>query len=428
MKKITFLLSFIGLAMFSSAQTKITFEDQTLNGAATLYSGTATVVANPVKTGINTSSYCLDVVNNGYAPVKFTNFTVPSGAKTAYQYVTLKFKIAYKGINGSAASDVNYPAVDVFSSPTSPVLDATEKLGSIGNVWSTPITTPSTDSLVWKSAQFTMSASVLANIPSGMLVLKLAKNRCEYLIDDVELVPSPIYGTNILSLYDFESDALSTAYTAANVYGGTVACTSVVVADPKLTPTKSLQVSPTSYNQVASFNVTLPGGRLLTEYDRLYFDSYVTAATYAQTWVAANSTIIYKDASGYPSVGTAATWVTKDYELASMPASNNFTLYIGYYSMNSGSYYLDNIKLNLKATGGTTALNQKQVNPLVVSCDGSALRLNMTVDKIEMFDMSGRSVITRNNVKELNVSMLNNGVYIVKSSLAGESYTTKVLK
>ena len=96
--------------------------------------------------------------------------------------------------------------------------------------------------------------------------------------------------------------------------------------------------------------------------------------------------------------------------------------------MNSGSYYLDNIKLNLKATGGTTALNQKQVNPLVVSCDGSALRLNMTVDKIEMFDMSGRSVITRNNVKELNVSMLNNGVYIVKSSLAGESYTTKVLK
>jgi len=419
MKKITFLVSFLGVALFSSAQTKITFENQGFNGAAALYNGTVSVVANPVTTGINTSAYCLDVVNNGYVPVKFTNFTVPAGTKTAYPYVTLKLKIAYKGINGSAGSDVSYPAMDVFSSPASPVLDATEKLGSIANVWGTPVTTPTTDSLVWKSVQFTMSASALASIPGGMLVLKLAKNKCEYLIDDVELVPSPIYATTILSVDDFESKALNYAYTTANIYGGTVACTAVVAADPVTSTAKALLVSPAAYNQVASFAVTLPTGALLTDYDRLYFDTYSVAINYAQAYIAANTTVIYKDVSGYPSQGAAATWVTKDYELpATVPASNTFTLFIGYTSMSSGSYYIDNVKLNRKTTGPTTEINQRNVNSLVISCDGSILHLNLSVDRIELIDLGGRSVMTQNNVKELNVSKLNSGIYIVKSSLA----------
>ena len=96
MKKTTLLLSFFAFVLFCSAQTKITFENQDLNGAATVYGGSATVVANPSISGINTSKYCLDVVNDGYAPVKFSNFTIPTGSNTSYPYVILKFKIAYK--------------------------------------------------------------------------------------------------------------------------------------------------------------------------------------------------------------------------------------------------------------------------------------------------------------------------------------------
>ena len=423
MKKITFLLSFLGLALFSSAQTKISFEDQGLNGAAAASGGTVSVVANPVKTGVNTSAYCLDVVNNSYAAIKFANFTIPTGSKAAYPYVTLKFKIAYKAYNGS--SDLDYPLVNVFSSAASPLLDATEKLGSISNVWGTH----AADSLVWKNVQFSMPTSALATIPNGKLVLQVAKPKCEYLLDDIELIPSPLFGTNILTLYNFESNAINYAYTAANIYGGTVACTAVVAADPVTSTAKALLVSPTAYNQVASFSVTLPTGALLTDYDRLYFDYYSTAVNYAQAYIAANTTVIYKDATDYPTQGAAATWVTKDYELpTTVPASNTFTLFVGYTSMNSGSYYIDNVKLNHKAAGQTTGINQNHVNPLVISCDGSTLHLNMLVDRIELFDLGGRSVLAQSNIKELNVSKLNNGIYIVKSSLAGETYITKVVK
>ena len=414
--------------MAMSAQTKITFENQALNGASVMYNGTATVVANPATTGINTSAYCLDVVDNGYAPVKLSNFQISTGSKTTYAFVKLKFKIAYKSINGaSPASDVNYPSIDVYSSAGgSSLVDASEKLGSIGSAWGTPITTPTTDSLVWKNAEFTFSASALATIPNGTLILKLAKNKCEYLIDDIEVIPSPVYGSNILSCFNFESSTIGEAYTTANVYGGTVASTAIVAADPAATSTNALKMTSTAYNQVISLSITLPIGKLLTDYDRLYFDRYSTAVQYTQAKIMANTTTIYADASGYPSQGAAATWVTKDYELSSsVTASNAFTLFIGY-AINNDAYYIDNVKLHLRDI--TTGTKTTEVNPLIVYCAGNTIKISDVASQIDVYNVEGRLLVSAKNTSVINVSNLGKGIYIVKAQVNGQTFNSKVSK
>ena len=398
-----------------SAQTKITFEDQTLNGAAVMYGGTVNVAANPVTTGINSSAYCIDVVNNGYAPVKFVNFNIPAGLAATYQYAKLKFKIAYKAFNGG--TDLNYPQVDIYSASTFN-LDATEKLGTVSNVWGDH----TTDSLVWKNVEFVFSTSSLASIPQGVLVLKIAKPKCEYLIDDLELMAA----TTSSTLFDFESNAIGDSYTTINIYGGTVASTAKVVANPTDATKKSLEVTSTAYNQAASFTVVLPNGKLLTDYSKLTFDRYSTTTNYAQAYIYADAVEIYKDASGYPSQGSAATWVTKEYDLpATVSASNSFALKIGYTSMNSGAYLLDNIKLVPKTS---TDVHNQENGVLIIRDIDNSFVLNKTAQILEVYNLQGRLMESLMNTNLMDQSKLSAGIYLIKALIDGEKYVTKVVK
>ena len=420
------LFIFCMAAMVASAQSKITFEDNTLNGAAAIYGGSVAVVANPVTTGINTSANCLDVVNNGYAPVKFSNFSFAAGTASAYPYVKVKFKIAYKGYNGG--SDLDYPQIDVYSSATTPVLDATEKLGSIGSGWGSH----TSDSLVWKSAEFTMSSSALASVPGGILVLKVAKSKCEYLLDDIELVPSPLYNSNVITLENFEnaqvgdvSSFLLLKYWSTTSTVGTAS----VDNDPVSASSKVLKITPTDYNGVVNFNVTLPNSKTLDAYDRLYFDLYFNSSNglYAQPYIYAGSTLIYQVSSGYPSQGTNAVWNTKDYELSGMPASNNFTLKIGYTSNNSVTYYLDNVKLHLKESG--TGVNSVHAaRPLVIYLSGNTYKMNMIMDRVQVLDVQGRELQNLKSVDQLDATKLPSGAYVVKASVGSDTYTAKIVK
>jgi len=430
MKKITLLISFLVVTLVVSAQTKITFEDNTVNGAAALYGGSVSVISNPVKTGLNTSAYCLDVVNDGYAPIKFSNFTIPTGTSTVYPYVKIKFKIAYKGYNGG--TDLDYPQVDVYSSPASPILDATEKLGSITSAWGTH----ASDSLVWKTAEFTISASLLASVPNGILVLKVAKSKCEYLLDDIELVPSPIYNSNVITVENFENAVVGDAatYQLYKYWSTTATVGSATVAvDPVAGVSKTLKVIPTDYNGVINFNVTLPTGKTLDNYDRLYFDLYFNNSNglYAQPYIAAttagNDSVIYKVTSSYPSQGTNAIWNTKDYELVKMPALNSFRIKIGYTSNNSVTYYLDNVKLHLReGTSGFESVSD--ASPLVIYQSGFSYKMNMTMNKVEVIDVRGRVVLSQNDASEISASHLARGFYIVKATLVNTTYIGKIIK
>ncbi|MFT3752816.1 MAG: T9SS type A sorting domain-containing protein [Paludibacter sp.] len=426
MKKFELIISLLFLCVYMNAQTKITFEDNTLNGSAIVYGGNVSVIANPAKTGINASSYCLDIVNDGFAPVKFPTFAIPTGTAASYPYAKIKFKIAYKAYNGG--SDLDYPQIDLYSSAENPLLDATEKLGTISSAWGSH----TSDSLVWKSAEFTFSTSALSAIPNGTLILKLAKSKCEYLIDDIEVIPSPTYNPNMLTLENFENKVIgdATSYPLYKYWSTTSTVgTATIAADPLSSSGNTLKITPTDYNGVINLNVTLPTGKTLDMYDRLYFDLYYNNANglYAQPYVYADATVIYQVTSGYPSQGSNTIWNTKDYELTGMPTTSNFVLKIGYTSNNSIAYYFDNIKLHLKES--TTNLEYAQNHlPLFISQNGNVYKLNMTVDRIVLTDMNGRRTLQLTHTDHINGSALQKGIYILKAFKGESQYTTKIIK
>lgn len=429
MNKITFLILFLAFSFVANAQTKITFEDNTTNGAAIIYGGTVSVVENPVKTGINTSNYCLDIINDGYAPVKFSNFNIPTGTKTAYPYVMLKFKIAYKAFNGG--TDLDYPQVDVFSSAASPTIGAEEKIGATTSAWGSH----TSDSLVWKSVSFTFSASLLTTIPNGILVLKVAKPKCEYLIDDIELIPSPVFNPNIFTIEDFESKTIGDAGNYVLYWSDTSAAagTCVVATDPSTATnpssvsTKSLKITPSGYNGTALFNVILPSGKSLNQYDLLYYDVFFSNSLYAQDYVSVNGSVVAQTTSGYPSQGTINQWNTKTVALSGLSTSSSFVVKTGYTSNNSIAYYLDNIKLHLNESV-TGLISSGNVKPLLVYVSDNSIKMNLTADFLLLTDLNGKRILNAKNVSIFDASSLENGIYILKAISKGELYTTKIVK
>ena len=440
MRKFTLLLTsvLIGLTMSAQSLIRINFEDNTTNSAAVVSAhgtGSVSVVSNPVTTGINSSSYCLEVNNTNYAPVEFPTFSIPTGTASAYPYWKLRFKVAYIGINGGSLSDMNYPAVSVYSSAASPTLGSEELLGSISNVWGTA--TASGDSGVWKTAEFLLSSSALATIPNGILVLKLAKSKCLYLLDDIELIPSLTNGTGFTTLVDFEGATIgdATTYPAANIYGGTVSGTSTVAANPSSTAASTtlplgntssecLQVSPTNYNLVGSMNISLSGN--INAYDFIYFDRYFASLSYNQLYVSLGGNVLYKENSNkYPSI--ASGWYTEAWGIPSTATgSGSVSLWIGYTNMNSGSYYLDNIKIHTKSV--STGINETKSTILAIYAQGDDFHINQVVDKAALYDMNGRQLIEQENTNTISALGLPHGIYVIKSLLNNQIYINKVVK
>lgn len=107
MKKTTFLIVFVCMAIFSFGQTKITFESDaigTAGGASAVWDGgTVGVIANAYTTG-NPSTKVLHVQNNGYLGVHFSNVSIPASAQTVYSTLKVKYLI----IGGT---DTNYPSL-----------------------------------------------------------------------------------------------------------------------------------------------------------------------------------------------------------------------------------------------------------------------------------------------------------------------------
>jgi hypothetical protein len=107
----------------------------------------------------------------------------------------------------------------------------------------------------------------------------------------------------------------------------------------------------TSWNQMMSFPVTLPAGRVLADYDKLFFEDYFPTSTiYAAMTININGTTPVYSETGYPGQGSANTWLMKTFDLNGLAGGNSFILNIG---INNNIYYLDNIKLRLKSVAVT---------------------------------------------------------------------------
>jgi hypothetical protein len=157
------------------------------------------------------------------------------------------------------------------------------------------------------------------------------------------------------TIADFESDAIGKTYNVYTQYYSTDG-KATVAANPSKPAQKSLHVEVENYNVRVKFNVTLPQGKTLADYENLQFDSYWTLtgdARYKQMLIYINETEFVK--SGYDMQGDASVWAPHSYSLSGLSTAlsglNSFELQIGI-SLSSGDYYLDDIRLS--GSGGSS--------------------------------------------------------------------------
>ena len=317
---------------------KITFENDaicTTGGATAMWSGgTVEVIANTFTTG-NSSGKVLRVNNTNYVPIHFDNVAFPAGAETMYSI--LKLKILMVG-----GTDTNYPTLEIFSSPNNSSAGATEKIGSLGwqSLWG------NAEIGVWKTVEFTLATSLIKPIPDGKLVLKLVKSSCEYLLDDIELVPVPAAG-NIFTVSDFESNTLNEVL-AMRRYSPTDA-TATVVASPTDANNKVVHVVANNWNSAVRFNVALPTGKEMANYENLSFDIYLNNIEGSDNG--------WKNIEGYigdtkvidrQSQGLANAWETKSYAIENLAGGNAFVFDLGLNTNKGNYFYFDRLDSCLK--------------------------------------------------------------------------------
>lgn len=398
----------------ANAQTpvKITFEDETIGTTGGLTSvwnaGTVEVIANTYTTG-NTSAKALRVVKASYMGLYFNNVAIPAGAETQYSILRVKYLVV-------GGTDVDYPSLEVYSSPNNYTMGETEKIATIGwsGLWG------AAEPGVWKTVEFMFSNSLIKPVPAGHLILKLVKNDCEYLIDDVELVPAPV-STSIFTVADFEANNLDDVLTMQE--WSAPDGTGTVKANPTISTEKSAHIVTTNYDALLKLNVTLPAGKTLADYDKIMFDVYLVAGAdnnYKKMQIYVDRTKIYED-TDYPAQGTDNAWTTKEYALNNITSGNSFVLDLGI-STNKGDYYIDNIKLRLKTSTGVDNADITNIH-----FSKNTLFMN-SVGNVQVFDTNGRLIISQVNVSSVDLSAVARGVYIAKASIDGKDEIIKFVR
>lgn len=415
MRKTLLLITLFCVGFYASAQTpvKITFEDAEIGSTGGVIAmwggGTAVVAANTYTTG-NSSAKALHVNNTNYLPLYFENVTIPAGAESLYSIL----KVKYLMIGGT---DMNYPTLEIFSSPNSSTASATEKIADHGwaNLWGTA------EIGVWKTVEFAFSTSLLKPVPGGKLILKLSKSSCEYLVDDVELVPIPAAST-IFTLADFEANSINDVLNMRRWTPTDASAT--VVANPTVANEKSVQILATNWNSALKMNVALPAGKTIADYQKLTFDIYLNNIEGADNgW---KNIEVYLDGTkkiDIQSPGVANAWESKSYDLVDFTSANSLVMDIGL-NTNKGNYYLDNIKITQKTTG----FDSPDSNPLIVYATSSTFILNQKVDFYELYNVHGIRMVSGQNTAEINITNLNTGIYILKASIGNSKYVTKLIK
>jgi len=407
-----FALFCLSLGVSAQQAVKITFEDAEIGstgGTTAMWGGSVDVQANTYLTG-NPSAKVLHVNNTGYLPVFFSNIAVPAGAEALYSKIRVKYLI----IGGT---DTDYPSLEIFSSPNSSTAGATEQIGTLAwaGLWG------AAEIGVWKTIEFPFSSTLLTPVPAGNLVLKLTKSNTEYLIDDVELVLTPV-ASSVLVVNDFESNTID------EVLGmkrwSITDATATVKASPTDAANKVVQILATNWNSCLKQTVVLPAGKVLANYESLSFDIFLNDI--AETDNLWKNMEIYVDDTkviDVQSQGVTNAWETRSYPLSALAGGNSFVLDLGV-NTNKGNYFIDNIKLHATTSG----FGNQNVDHLSVYSTTNAFILSKEVDSYELYNIQGVRVSNGMKVSTINTSNLGNGIYILKARINDELFQTKLLK
>jgi len=245
--------------------------------------------------------------------------------------------------------------------------------------------------------------------------------------EDPEDPDNPNVGYTTTDGYYFINDFESYQLNHELYDGGTV--TATVKANPAGTSVnkQSANVIIRNYDSYWRIGVKLPKGKTLADYENLSFEIYLPTGydnNYKETYAAINSTQLNLTPGGNMALDK---WITKECAIpAAVSSLSNFDLFLGYRTGN-GFFYIDNIKLKGDPPPPTYT---KEIEKNNFYYSGNALYFGDTpVNNISIFDLRGNLLISKENISSsLDVSGLESGIYMVRTSANGQIHYMKIMK
>lgn len=159
-----------------------------------------------------------------------------------------------------------------------------------------------------------------------------------------------------LMVEDFENEPTLSLY---NKNGQTPTGTMSVVDSPTEAGNKVVSFADGDYNTAIEFDVKLPDGKTLSDYTQVAFDLYIVSQEENQYFNCKNMLVQVDDnvinlEDNSPKQAEYEEWTQKSYNLNSVQAvGNTFKLRLGLL-INSGQYYIDNVRFRERPEPGAT--------------------------------------------------------------------------
>lgn len=224
--------------------------------------------------------------------------------------------------------------------------------------------------------------------------------------------------SRLLMVEDFETRVVGAGLNIFNTGGNPVVGAAKVSVNPSNLNERAVHVTTTNYENILQLSVTLPEGKTIANYEQLLFDFYWMTGDWKKMNVYVDGVKIHEDAS-YINQAPINTWTTKTYNI-NAGSANELVLALGI-STDAGNYYIDNVKLKESIS---TVVDGTVEN--VFSVEGNQIRLR-DLGNIMVMDLNGRTLINSNNIKVIDLNMLNAGIYIVKAFVDGNSVFGKII-
>ncbi len=429
-KLLSLLLVSMGLVTHVSAQDFLVadFEDKNVGDALEVITyeegqATATVVADPVN---ETNKAGNIAATNWDARFKF-DVTLPEG-KTLADYNELSIDI-YIGEN---AQD-EWPHFKQF------VISIDGEF-----VYKIPDSYPQIAPMsTWTTITYPCSAMTLTDEDkaknSFTLGFGINSNTANYCVDNVKLIaPKVASEEGFLAVEDFEGKSIGDAIDVQTYDEGQA--TATVAADPENADNKVVNLVTTFWDPLVKFNVTLPEGKTLADYEGVYFDLYIPThatdewANCKQMVISIDGTHVYKPDGDYGKKAEFNTWTTLNYNVADMTltdedkAKNSFSLALGLNS-NDANYYIDNVKL--KEAEGSTGIGAEMAieTPFTLYVQGGVLYINSNAPAdVTVYTKAGLPCASAQNASSIDLSAFASDIYIVKVIIDGKIYKSKIAK
>lgn len=178
---------------------------------------------------------------------------------------------------------------------------------------------------------------------------------------------------------------------------------------------RSAHFKATDWNNIIEVPVTLPEGKVLSNYSEISFDLYINEGSSVERniFIYANDEIIIAQ-EDYPNQGSTGKWLPKSFSIpGGLVAGNSktFNLRIGM-SVGAGEeYYIDNVRL--KSTTATGITDVQAGAETVVVVDGGVMINAGAKAAYAVYDISGRAV-SQGVADGSKTVTLQRGVYVVR--------------